>query len=114
LRCERLRLSARAVPDRDIVAGLEEALGHGETHAAHADPADLLVMLCHSNLLDAATRVRHYDSRPHASTAPRSRPKRAQLSSREISGITLWAGVPLHYPEPWSFGTERGRTQCMR
>jgi hypothetical protein len=31
------------------VAGLEQALGHGIAHAAHADPTDPLLALCHCN-----------------------------------------------------------------
>jgi hypothetical protein len=49
---ERFGLGAGAVPDRDVMAGLDEPLGHRETHAAHADPADLLCVLGgHSQLL---------------------------------------------------------------
>ena len=48
---ERLGLGAGAVPDRDVVAGLEQPLGHRIAHAAHADPADLLVVLRHTRLL---------------------------------------------------------------
>jgi hypothetical protein len=38
---ERFGLGPRAIPDLDIVARLEKPLGHGKTHAAHANPADL-------------------------------------------------------------------------
>ena len=34
-------LGAGAIPDRDVVARLEQAFSHGKAHAAHADPADL-------------------------------------------------------------------------
>ena len=50
---ERLGLGARAVPDRDVVAGLEQALGHRKAHAAHADPADFLCVVRHQRLLTA-------------------------------------------------------------
>ena len=36
---QRLGLRARAVPDCDVAAGLREAAGHLEAHAAGADPA---------------------------------------------------------------------------
>jgi hypothetical protein len=50
--CERFGLGARAIPDRDIMARLEKALGHGKAHAAHADPADFLrVLRRHAKLL---------------------------------------------------------------
>ncbi len=39
---QRLGLGARAVPDGDVVAGLDEPLGHGNPHAAGADPTDFL------------------------------------------------------------------------
>ena len=42
---KRLGLGARAVPDRNVMAGLDEPLGHRKTHPAHADPADLLRVL---------------------------------------------------------------------
>src|SRR5216684_4153380 len=48
---ERLGLGARAVPDRNVVAGLQQPLGHREAHAAHADPTDLLRVLRHNELL---------------------------------------------------------------
>ena len=46
---ERLGLGAGAVPDGDVIASLEQALGHGKAHAAHADPSDLRFGLCHCN-----------------------------------------------------------------
>src|SRR5262249_39487877 len=46
---QRLGLGAGAVPDGEVVTGLEQALGHGINHAAHADPTDLLLVRCHSN-----------------------------------------------------------------
>src|SRR5262249_1740269 len=46
---QRLGLGAGAVPDGEVITGLEQALGHGITHAAHADPTDLLLVRCHSN-----------------------------------------------------------------
>src|SRR5262249_16263423 len=46
---QRLGLGAGAVPDGKVVTGLEQALGHGITHPAHADPTDLLLVRCHSN-----------------------------------------------------------------
>ena len=39
-----------AVPDRDVVAGLQEPLGHRIAHAAHADPSDPLRVLRHNQL----------------------------------------------------------------
>jgi hypothetical protein len=45
---QRLGFGARAVPDGDVVAGLDQPLGHGNPHAAGADPADLLFVLCRS------------------------------------------------------------------
>src|SRR5580693_5346786 len=39
---QRLGLGAGPIPDRDVMARLDEPLGHRETHAAHADPADFL------------------------------------------------------------------------
>ena len=49
---ERLGLGARAIPDRNVMAGLDQPLGHGQAHAAHADPADLLrVLRGHAELL---------------------------------------------------------------
>ena len=42
---QRLGLGARTVPDGDVVAGLDQPLGHGKAHAARADPADLLRIL---------------------------------------------------------------------
>src|SRR6185503_6200692 len=44
---QRFGLRAGAVPDRDVVARLEQAFGHGVAHAAHADPADPGLVLCH-------------------------------------------------------------------
>src|SRR5262249_46666461 len=38
-----------AIPDRDVIAGLEEPLGHRIAHAAHADPSDPLRVRCHYN-----------------------------------------------------------------
>src|SRR5262249_2828466 len=46
---QRLGLGAGAVPDGEVATGLEQALGHGIAHPAHADPTDLLFVRCHSN-----------------------------------------------------------------
>src|SRR5262249_33853381 len=46
---QRLGLGAGAVPDGEIVAGLEQALGHGQSHATCSDPDDLLLILLHPN-----------------------------------------------------------------
>jgi len=43
--------SARPIPDRHVVAGIEQALRHRITHPADADPTDLLLVLCHAELL---------------------------------------------------------------
>ncbi len=53
---ERLGLGAGAIPDRDVVAGLQQPLGHRVAHAAHADPADPLRVLCHSRCPPASRR----------------------------------------------------------
>src|SRR5262249_10657968 len=45
---ERLGFRARAVPDRDVIASREQALGHGMAHASHADPTDFFLR-CHHN-----------------------------------------------------------------
>jgi len=42
---QRFSLGAGPVPDRNGVAGLEQALGHRIAHASHADPAECV--LCH-------------------------------------------------------------------
>ena len=44
---QRLGLGAGAVPDRHIMAGLKQALGHRRAHAADPDPADLWCILRH-------------------------------------------------------------------
>src|SRR5579883_1195439 len=41
---QRFGLGARAIPYRDVVAGLDQTLGHGKAHATHADPPDLLLI----------------------------------------------------------------------
>src|SRR5262249_554544 len=46
---QRLGLGAGAVPDGNVLAGLEQALGHGITPTPHRDPTDLLLVRCHSN-----------------------------------------------------------------
>ena len=48
---QRLGLGAGAVPDRHIVAGLEQAFRHRRAHAADPDPADLLCSLRHPQTL---------------------------------------------------------------
>ena len=40
---QRLGLGLGPVPDRDVVAGLQQPFGHCVAHAAHADPADGLL-----------------------------------------------------------------------
>src|SRR5262245_59926756 len=76
---QRLGLGAGAVPDGEIVASFEKALGHGQSHAACTDPADLLLILRHRhspsfvNCAVCSTRGTHLSSypmrelaRPHA------------------------------------------------
>jgi hypothetical protein len=41
---ERLGLGPGAVPDRHVVAGLDQPLRHGQSHAARPDPTDLLFL----------------------------------------------------------------------
>src|SRR5260370_330216 len=55
---QRLGLGAGGVRDCEIVAGLEQALGHGQSHAAHPYPADLLFVCRHFNSPSSATRLR--------------------------------------------------------
>src|SRR5262249_4377338 len=53
---KRFRFGAGAIPDRYIMAGFDEPLGHRESHAADADPADLLrVVRRHCQLLCVST-----------------------------------------------------------
>src|SRR6185312_14076451 len=47
VRRERFRLGPRAIPDRHVMTGLEQSLGHRRAHAPRADPADLLRILRH-------------------------------------------------------------------
>src|SRR5439155_9034506 len=68
---QRLGLRPGPVPDRDVIAGLQQALRHGGAHAAHADPADLLLVLRHTGLLLTRTCACHYDTRRPASTVMR-------------------------------------------
>src|ERR1700735_5319410 len=57
---ERLGFGAGAIPDRDVMAGLDEPFRHGKAHAAHADPADFLgVFRGHAKLLCCRTLSYH-------------------------------------------------------
>ena len=100
---QRFGLGAGAVPDRDVVAGLEQALGHGVAHAAHADPADPLLVLCHCK----------FSLHPHGSNSAVSSTPGKRLSSR--------MGVRRRYARLSSGGspnvhsaTRRNRTSAVR
>ena len=108
---ERLGLGARAIPDRHVVAGLEQALRHGRSHAAGADPADLLRILRHRETLrltigGAALAV-----------LARLRQRRAVIRPcRRLSPASLWRSGRPHYPaaarrEQRSGGKARQRGQ---
>src|SRR6202043_3257037 len=44
---KRFGLRAGAIPDRNVVAGLKQPLGHRKAHAAHSDPDDFFCLVRH-------------------------------------------------------------------